>query len=259
MKKGDVNIHTYIAPPASFLVTSHIIETPNQLVIVDAQLLQTAARDVLAYAESLGKPIDRLILSHQHPDHWSGGNLFADVPFVTTQTIANAVQADIDNGGVQARAQIVGESEVPPEPRVPEGSLTAGTFEVDGVTFEATIVENAEAPEHVVLRLPEHGVLIVQDLLYTNGHAFPGVDRENWIRILEDLREAGDFDTLLSGHGMPTSAGEITQQIQYLTRANEIAAEASTGEEVAAALTEAYPGYEVEGILSFWSQFFNAS
>jgi glyoxylase-like metal-dependent hydrolase (beta-lactamase superfamily II) len=257
--KGDVTVHTYIAPPASFLVTSHIIETPNQLVIVDTQFLQTAARDVLAYAESLGKPIERVILSHAHPDHSSGGNIFADVPFVTTPAIANGVQADLDAGGVQQRAGLVGESEVPAQPRVPEESLEAGVFEVGGVSFDVQVYDNAEAPQQIVLRLPDHGIVVAQDLIYTNGHAFPGVDRQNWITILNDLRAAGDFDTLLSGHGMPTSPGEITQMIKYLSLADETASNASIAEDVIAALTEAYPGYEVEGILQFWGLFIQSS
>lgn len=257
--KGDVTIHTYIAPPASFLVTSHIIETPNQLVVVDTQFLQTAARDVLAYAESLGKPIERVILSHAHPDHSSGGNIFADTPFITTAAIAEGVQADIDAGGVQQRAGLVGESEVPAEPRLPEASLDAGTFEVDGVMFDTQVYDNAEAPQQLVLRLPDHGVVVAQDLVYTNGHAFPGVDRQNWISILEDLHAAGDFDTLLSGHGMPTSPGEITQMIRYLSRADELASGATSADDVVAALTAEYPGYEVEGILQFWGLFIQPS
>jgi glyoxylase-like metal-dependent hydrolase (beta-lactamase superfamily II) len=257
--KGDVTIHTYIAPPASFLVTSHIIETPNQLIVVDTQFLQTAARDVLAYAEGLGKPIERVILSHAHPDHSSGGNIFADAPFVTTAPIAEGVQADIDAGGVQQRAELVGESEVPAEPRLPEASLEAGTFAVDGVTFDVQVYDNAEAPQQIVLRLPDHGVVVAQDLVYTNGHAFPGVDRQNWISILEGLRAAGDFDTLLSGHGMPTSPGELTQMIRYLSLADELAGSATSADDVISALTAEYPGYEVEGILQFWGLFIQPS
>ncbi len=257
--KGDVTVHTYIAPPTSFLVTSHIVETPNQLVIVDTQFLQTAARDVLAYAESLGKPIERVILSHQHPDHSSGGNIFAGIPFVTTPAIAEGVQADLDAGGVQQRAGLVGESEVPAEPRVPEASFEAGTFEVDGVTFDAQVYDNAEAPQQIVLRLPDHGIVVAQDLVYTNGHAFPGTDRQNWISILSELQSAGDFDTLLSGHGMPTSPGEITQMIQYLSLADELAANTTSADDVIAGLTAEYPGYEVEGILQFWGLFIQPS
>jgi glyoxylase-like metal-dependent hydrolase (beta-lactamase superfamily II) len=253
--KGDVTVHTYIAPAASFLVTSHIIETPNQLVVVDAQFLQTAAREVRAYAESLGKPIDRVIVSHQHPDHWSGTNIFEGVPVVSTAAVAAGIQADIDGGGVQQRVALVGESEVPATPLVPEGSLEAGALTIDGLTINVEVVGAAEAPEQVVLRLPDQGVIVLQDLLYSNAHFFPGMDRANWVSVLEGLRAEGGFDTLLAGHGLPTSAGELTQAIQYLTFASDVAANATSADEVVAALTAQYPGYEVEGILQFWGLF----
>jgi glyoxylase-like metal-dependent hydrolase (beta-lactamase superfamily II) len=253
--KGDVTIHTYIAPAASFSVTSHIIETPNQLVVVDAQFLQTAARDVRAYAESLGKPIDRVIVSHQHPDHWSGTNIFEEVPVVSTAAVVAGIQADIDGGGIQQRTGLVGESEVPSTPLVPEGSLEAGNLTIDGVNINVEVVGAAESPEQVVLRLPDQGVIVMQDLLYSNAHFFPGMDRANWVRVLEGMQAEGGFDTLLAGHGMPTSAGELTQAIRYLNTASEAAASATSADEVIAALTAAYPGYEVEGILQFWGLF----
>jgi glyoxylase-like metal-dependent hydrolase (beta-lactamase superfamily II) len=253
--KGDVKIHTYLAPEASFLVTSHIIETPNSLVIVDAQFLQTAAKDVLAYAESLGKPIDRVILSHAHPDHSSGGNIFADVPFVSTQAVAEGVQADIDGGGVEQRAGLVGAAEVPSEPRVPEGSVTAGEEMIDGVTFAYDIVNNAESPEQLNIRLPDYGVVVVQDLLYNNAHFFPGVDRTVWIQALQDLRGLTSYDTVLVGHGLPATLGIIDNAIAYLEFANEAAEGATSADEVIAALTAEYPTYSGTGILGFWGLF----
>jgi glyoxylase-like metal-dependent hydrolase (beta-lactamase superfamily II) len=255
LPKGDVTVHTYVAPPASFIVTSHIIETPNQLVIVDAQFIQSAARDVLAYAESLGKPIERVILSHQHPDHYSGANVFEGVPFVSTQVIADGVQADIDSGAREQRVAQVGEGEVADVLRAPEGGLEAGALTIDGVTFDIQVYDNAEAPQQVVVRLPEQGVVVLQDLLYANAHFFPGLDRANWVSILQGLQAEGGYDTLLPGHGLPTSVGELTQAISYLTFAEEVVASGASAEEVTVALTERYPGYEVEGILGFWGLF----
>jgi glyoxylase-like metal-dependent hydrolase (beta-lactamase superfamily II) len=253
--KGEITVHTYIAPAASFLVTSHIIETPNSLVIIDAQLLQTAASEVLAYAQSLGKPIDRLILSHEHPDHWAGANIFEGIPFVSTATTAANVQANIDGGGVAQLAGIIGENEVPATPRAPEGSLEAGTLTIDGVSMEIEVYDSAEAPQQITIRLPDQGVVVLQDLLFTNAHFFPGVDRVNWISILRSIQADGEFDTLLSGHGLPTSAGELAQAIRYLSFADQTAAEAENAQQVIDALTAEFPGYEVEGVLGFWNNF----
>jgi glyoxylase-like metal-dependent hydrolase (beta-lactamase superfamily II) len=259
LPKGDVTVHTYVAPDASLLVTSHIIETPNNLVIIDAQFLQSAAQEVRAYADSLGKPIERLILSHAHPDHWSGANLFPDVPFVSTAAAAEGVQADIDGGGVEQRAGMVGESEVPAEPRAPEGSVEAGETTIDGVTFAFDVVNNAEAPEHLNVRLPDYGVVVVQDLIYNNAHFFPGLDRANWISILEDMRGMTDYDTVLVGHGLPATIGELDNAIKYLQFAEAAAVEAGSADDVIAALQAEYPTYQGAGILPFWGMFVQGS
>ncbi|MBC7870310.1 MAG: MBL fold metallo-hydrolase [Chitinophagaceae bacterium] len=254
--RGGVKIHTYVAPDASVGVTSHIIETDNALIVIDTQFLQTFAKEFKAYADSLGKPIDRVILSHAHPDHFLGANQFAESPFVTTQAIAAGLAGYIEAGAVAQVAGFAGESEVPAEVRPAEGSIEVGDEVIDGVTFLFSIVTNAEAPETIVVRLPQAGVIVLQDLVYNNFHFFPGQDRANWIAELETLRGTLEgYDTLLAGHGLPTTKGELDIAIQYLTFANDTIAETADAAVVIAALQAEYPSYEGLGLLPFWQQF----
>jgi glyoxylase-like metal-dependent hydrolase (beta-lactamase superfamily II) len=252
LKKGGVTLHTYMAPDGSALVTSHIIETDKRLIVVDAQFLQTFAKEARAYADSVGKPIERLILSHQHPDHWSGANQFGGVPFVATKAVSEAVKADIDAGGVQQRAGLVGASEVPADPRIPEGTLTEGQEDIDGVTLMYKIVSSAEAPEQVVIQVPQARTIIAQDLVFNNTYLFPLVDIPGWIKALEDLRGMkADYDTVLCGHGLPASMGEVDEGLDYLKFMAETFATAKTAEEATAALVQRYPSYGGAFILSF--------
>ena len=69
---GKVTIHTYTSPPEGWLVNTHILEGPTKLIIFDGQLMCAYADEAAAYASRLNKPVDRIILSHPHPDHWSG-------------------------------------------------------------------------------------------------------------------------------------------------------------------------------------------
>jgi glyoxylase-like metal-dependent hydrolase (beta-lactamase superfamily II) len=69
-------IHTFIAPEEGWLVTSHIIELPSQLFVVDAQYALPYARAVARYAEELKKPLTRLYVTHYHPDHLLGAAVF---------------------------------------------------------------------------------------------------------------------------------------------------------------------------------------
>lgn len=71
-KSGDVTVHSYLAPEQVFASNTHILELPNSLVLIDAQFLLPNAMDFRADADSLGKPIDRSIITHAHPDHFLG-------------------------------------------------------------------------------------------------------------------------------------------------------------------------------------------
>src|SRR3984885_15533566 len=69
---GPIKIHSYLSPLDGFHVTTQMIEGPTAVVIFDGQLLLPYAGEVASYAQALGKPVDRIILSHAHTDHWSG-------------------------------------------------------------------------------------------------------------------------------------------------------------------------------------------
>jgi glyoxylase-like metal-dependent hydrolase (beta-lactamase superfamily II) len=67
--KGNVRVHTYVAPIHSLNVTTQLIETPSRLIAVDGQITVANAEEVVAYTNGLGKPLDRLTVTHAHPDH----------------------------------------------------------------------------------------------------------------------------------------------------------------------------------------------
>src|ERR1700720_3341499 len=69
---GPIKIHSYLSPLDGFHVNTQMIEGPTAVVIFDGQLLLPYAGEVASYVQMLGKPVDRIILSHAHTDHWSG-------------------------------------------------------------------------------------------------------------------------------------------------------------------------------------------
>jgi glyoxylase-like metal-dependent hydrolase (beta-lactamase superfamily II) len=69
---GPVKIHSYLSPADGFQVNTQMIEGPTAVVIFDGQLLLLYADEVASYVQTLGKPVDRIILLHAHTGHWSG-------------------------------------------------------------------------------------------------------------------------------------------------------------------------------------------
>src|SRR5579871_4514970 len=87
-KVGDVRLHTFVAGfnEDNIANATHIIESRNALVLIDSQFLAPYATQFREYADSLQKPIDRLYLSHRHPDHWFGlGTAFTDIAIYALQ------------------------------------------------------------------------------------------------------------------------------------------------------------------------------
>src|ERR1700733_5086201 len=85
-------LYTFTAPEDGWLVTSHVIELPTQLLIVDAQYTIPFAREVVAYAQRLDKPIARLYVTHYHPDHLLGACEF-DAPLYTLVAVSAKIAA----------------------------------------------------------------------------------------------------------------------------------------------------------------------
>jgi Metallo-beta-lactamase superfamily len=69
---GQTKVHSYLSPPDGLMVNTQIVESRSSVAIFDGQLHLPYAEEVASYIKTIGKPVDRFILSHGHSDHWSG-------------------------------------------------------------------------------------------------------------------------------------------------------------------------------------------
>lgn len=244
---GGVTFHTYVSPAQAVHVTAHIVEFEDQLLLVDSTFIPPTAMEVAGAIAGTGKPVGMAVLSHEHPDHWSAADVYEGVGFATLPAIRDAVIAEASAGDGAAPANIANGPD-----------LEIGMSEMSGVPVEFRHYENAEAPHHVVVVLPDQKVAIVQDLVYNGVFFAPGVDRANWISILEEMRDDPAFDTLLVGHGLPTSRGDLDTAIAYIKVMDDAMNNAATPDEAAAMIKAAFPGYGGEFLLSlipeYWAQ-----
>lgn len=245
--KGGVGFHTYVSPAMTVNVTSHIVEFDDQLLLVDATFMPPTAQEVSALIASTGKPVGQAIISHEHPDHWGGAPVIDGVTFNTLPEIREGLRLEAEGGQFGTPANVLD-----------GGDITPGMTEMSGVPVEFRHYRDNEAPHMLVAVLPEQQVAIVQDLVYNGIFFAPGVNRANWITTLEEMRDDPAFETLLVGHGLPTTRGELDTAIAYIKVLDDAMTNAATPDDAIAQIKAVYPGYSGDFLLSliaeYWSR-----
>ncbi|MEM7159658.1 MAG: MBL fold metallo-hydrolase [Myxococcota bacterium] len=246
-------IHSFMAPFEMFANTTHIIETSTGVVVVDPQLTVSAAGDARAYVDSIGKPIERLIVSHAHPDHYLGvAAAWEDVPVFALQSTIDEILSTGEETR-KAREAMFPEGWVADHVTPPARSLQLGAATIGGVDFVFERYIQAEHPEQLVVRLPEYDVTVAQDLVYTVVHPII-TDREaipSWISHVDEMLATGDTAIVLPGHGSPTDASGLTAMKDYLAAAQTQLAKSPDSEAFKSEMTKAFPDRQGPEFLDF--------
>jgi glyoxylase-like metal-dependent hydrolase (beta-lactamase superfamily II) len=161
-KAGGVRIHTFVAAftDDNIANATHIIESKNTLVLIDSQFPAPYATEFKKYADSLGKPIERLYLSHRHPDHWFGlGTAFSDD--IAIYALQETIEFVREHGEESRNNHLEKMKELAPKTIVfPKNVAKRGPQTIDGVTYVFDRVVDTEIDFLLTIRLPEIGVCI---------------------------------------------------------------------------------------------------
>lgn len=251
-RSGEIGVHTYTAPEQGWCVNSHIVETREALVVVDAQYMLPYAHEVTAYAAALGKPIERLYLTHFHPDHILGAAAFA-CPVFALEPVGRKI-ATVGDRVAGEEHEKHGDT-IPARARRPERIVLSGVEAIDGVRFEFLHLQHAETEDALMVGLPDHGILITQDLLYDRVHVFIGERAFNGWAVALQKTQALDYDTLLPGHGAP-GGPELYEAMQhYLTVASDAYSKSNDGVELKSRMIAAFPDHRGRILLDHQQRF----
>src|SRR6202163_2553963 len=252
---GPVKIHSYLSPADGFHVNTQMIEGPTAVVIFDGQLLLPYAGEVASYVQALGKPVDRIILSHAHTDHWSGLQVlterFPDARVFALDGIADQLhargQARLDSFRPTYGDRIATKVTIPTE------TITEGVHRIDGITYDFKRFVDAESDLQLAALLPEQKVLMAFDLVFSpSEHAFTLVDHfYHWMITLEALKALQDYDTITIGHDTPVHRSAIDSTISYVKRAREIHAASADAKTYSESLKAAFPDRQQAGWVDF--------
>src|SRR5260370_183540 len=252
---GPVKIHSYLSPADGLQVNTQMIEWPTAVVICDGQLLLTYADEVASYVKTLGKPVDRIILSHAHTDDWGGLQIlterFPDARVFALDGIADQVRA-------RGPARLDGlrrtyRDKTATKVTVPTETITEGLQRIDGVTYDFKRFVDAESDLQLAALLPEQKVLMAFDLVFSpSEHAFTVVDHfDHWMIVLESLKALQGYDTITVGHDTPVHRSAIDSTITYVKRAREIHAASADAKTYSENLKAAFPDRQQAGWRDF--------
>jgi glyoxylase-like metal-dependent hydrolase (beta-lactamase superfamily II) len=244
---------------------SLFIVTPEGVVATDpaSQFDEgRAERYKAAIAAVTDQPVRYLVYSHDHADHATGGEVFADsATFISHR---NAV----------AKIAALGDARTPVPTIAFDDYLM---LELGGTTIELYYAGRNHSDNSVVLLNPAQRVLFAVDFIPVDSLPFqnlPDFYPDEWIESLRWVEENLDFDTLVIGHppvsGTKADVGEIRTYVEDLIAAVQAAQAAgltdNSPEMVDAVRAELEPAYgdwanfeewlplNIEGLLRIWSE-----
>jgi glyoxylase-like metal-dependent hydrolase (beta-lactamase superfamily II) len=218
----NISIHTFTCPEDYLSVSTHIIESPTKLIVVDGQLVTYYAQKFREYTDSLNKPIERVFLSHDHPDHFFGVSAaFYDKDIYSLpETIFS-----LEQSGEHIRSAlkpIFGDG-VPDKIVIPSFTIKTGSETIDGITYEYEHIKDAEVEHQLVIKIPDYNVAILQDLMYSGGHLYiEEFSLDNWTDYLKELIDS-EYILFFPGHGIPAGKKELQANIEYLDTVVDLA------------------------------------
>src|ERR1700681_3792789 len=260
---GPVKIHSYLSPLDGFHVNTQMIEGPTAVVIFDGQLLLPYADEVASYVQTLGKPVDRIILSHAHTDHWGGLQVLTE-RFPDARVFALDGVADQLRAGGPARLDGLRRTygdKAATKVTVPTETITEGLQRIDGVAYDFKRFVDAESDLQLAALLPEQKVLMAFDLVFSpNQHAFTGANHfDQWMIVLESLKALQGYDTITIGHDTPVDRSAIDSTMTYVKRAKAIHSISADEKTYSESLKAAFPDLQQAGFVDLSASYLYAA
>lgn len=228
---GNVKVHDYVTKTGG---AAQVVEA-DKLVVFDVPGNAPQNQDFKAFVESLGKPVEAVVISHGDDHHWLGADtVFPGVPMYS-------LDADLmTDDAVNKAQQAMGKDMVPYSTAPKVDKLTDGARTLDGVEYVFTRLPELQA---TIIAMPAQKVAMVHHLGYVGVHV-PMAPFDQRLAQLEALKQNG-YTWIVAGHGTPGDSTEFVQKVaDYYAAVNKAVAESKTPEEAKAALMKQYPDYQ---------------
>jgi glyoxylase-like metal-dependent hydrolase (beta-lactamase superfamily II) len=201
-------------------VNSYLVNGPDGLVVVDAQLTLSDAAAVRAAIEGSPLPLAGVLITHPHPDHYAGADVIVagddSVPVVATAAVDHVIRRD-DAVKDAVVGPMIG-AEWPTRRRFPNRLVDSGQRVTLG-GLPLTVRDLGAGESHAdTLWLLDDAAVFCGDVVYHGMHAYLADGRfGTWIDVLDALHASLPDDvTLYVGHGEPGSKDLLVRQRRYV-------------------------------------------
>ena len=149
-------------------------------------------------------PVKYVVFSHDHADHNTGGDVFADTAEFISQELAQPK--------IAARN----------DPRSPVPTITFAqhmTLDLGGKTIELHYFGRNHSDNSLVLHYPDRRLIHAVDWIEPNRvpfRNFPDSYPEEWVQGLERVHAELDFDLVAPGHVAPGPKSSVLEVRDYL-------------------------------------------
>jgi glyoxylase-like metal-dependent hydrolase (beta-lactamase superfamily II) len=218
---GATDVGRIVSSEQDFAVNSWLVPTAHGIVVIDTQFTVAEANELVKAVVQTGRPLEAIIITHPHPDHYNGTCqllTFARVPVYATQATIDGIRATAESKRAQWKPTYG--KDYPDSTCVPDQvAPRSGSVRIDGLEFQFRDYGPGEALGESITLVPALHAAFVGDLIYNQVHPWLAEGRSaQWLVQLDRLAKDIPADwTVYPGHGPSAGVVVIDAQRQYIT------------------------------------------
>ncbi len=203
---NSFDVIRHAATASGLFVNSYLYVGDYSSFLIDAQLTKSEASTVADIVRTTAKPLESIIITHPHPDHYSGLEVLG--PAFPNAVIYSAPRS-IDTIRSTARHWPNFNNEME--------HLDSGKFVFSDVSVEVALMPDAESIAPLVVYVPSRQQLVAGDHALIDQHLWLAEGRaEAWLENLRVIRNDWKIGTVLPGHGHIGSTEVLDQTEAYI-------------------------------------------